>query len=56
MKSLIDRERQIVKATLRLAEIDLKYGYVPDYECIRNEFNLTPDEMREIRDTVQGSR
>ncbi|MCK9155368.1 MAG: hypothetical protein M0P12_04545 [Paludibacteraceae bacterium] len=56
MKSITDREKQMVKASLHLAEIDLKYGYVPDYELINNKFDLTPDEMREIRDAVQESR
>lgn len=54
MKVITDKEEMIVKATQHLAEIHLKYGYVPDYECIKNKFNLTPEEYRGWRDVCRG--
>lgn len=56
MKAISEKEAQIVRAAIHLNCIHCKYGYIPDYECIRNTFGLTSEEMRDIRDVVQTQK
>jgi len=51
---LSDREQNIVLATIRLWTVNEKKNFVPDYELHQHKFALPPDEMRDIRDLVQG--
>ena len=53
MKSLTDREQNIVLATIRLWNVNAKIGYVPDYELVKPSFDLSMEAKRDIRDLVQ---
>jgi len=53
MKSLTDREQNIVLATIRLWNVNAKIGYVPDYELVKPSFDLSMEVKRDIRDLVQ---
>ena len=54
---LTDREHDVVFATIRLWNINLRLGYIPDNELSKlskfSFLSMTEDEMREIRDLVQ---
>jgi len=47
------RDRKIVLATIHLWKVNAKDGFIPDYEIQDAAFELSPDEMRGIRDVVQ---
>lgn len=48
--------KNIVLATLHLFEIDNVFNYVPDFELHDNKFNLSVEEMRQIRDVIQNEK
>ena len=50
---LSNREQNIVLATIRLWNVNLKTGFVPDYELVEKCFELSPNDMSQIRDLVQ---
>ena len=56
MKTLTDREQNIVLATIRLWNVNAKSGFVPDYELIEPSLDLPMEVMRDIRDLVQDVR
>jgi hypothetical protein len=47
------RDRKIVLATIHLWKVNAKDDFIPDYEIQNAAFELSPDEMRGIRDVVQ---
>jgi hypothetical protein len=53
MKTLTDREQNIVLATIRLWNVNDKKGFVPDYELLEPVFGLSMETMRDVRDLVQ---
>lgn len=55
MKHLTDKEENIVLATIRLWNVNLKSDFIPDYELLENSFSLNSEEMRAVRDLVQES-
>jgi len=53
MKSLTDREQNIVLATIYLWNVNAKSGYIPDYELSKLSFELPLEAYRDIRSLVQ---
>jgi len=56
MTNLTEKERNLVRATIHLWNVNAKDGFVPDFHLVDPSFNLMPGIMREIRDVVQEVR
>ncbi len=53
---LTDKEQNIVLATIRLWNVNYKDGFILDYELVENSFDISIEQMREIRDLIQEIR
>ena len=52
MKQLTDREQAIVRETIRIWNFNLKNGYGSDCVLMEKTFDLSMDDLRDIRDLV----